>query len=106
MVVESKVRPRRAWIAAVLTLVYPGLGQLYGGQPKRALAVYLGGIMLLTAFLISGAPKFFGGLVALVLVMLLFLLWAIADAVRIARQSRDYVLKPFNRWYLYLAVWL
>lgn len=106
MAPESKARPRRAWIAALLSLALPGLGQLYAGRPKRALAVYLGGVLLIGALLIGGAPRSFGGLVAFLVVVLLFLLWMIVDAARVALRSRDYVLKPFNRWYLYLAAWL
>ncbi|HEX6899017.1 MAG TPA: signal peptidase I [Thermoanaerobaculia bacterium] len=97
-------KPRRPWIAAALTLLVPGLGQLYGGELKRALAVYLGYYCLFIALLVSGLPRTFGGLIVLLLAALLLHVWMIWDAVRIARRNTAYVLKPYNRWYLYLVV--
>jgi signal peptidase I len=99
-----KTNARRPWIAAVLTLLVPGLGQLYGGEPRRALVVYLGGISLVTALLATRVPRTFVGLIVFLLVVLLFLLWVIWDAVRIARRKTDYDLRPYNRWYFYAAV--
>jgi signal peptidase I len=97
-------RRRRPWLAALLTLFVPGLGHLYAGEPKRGLAVYLGNLLLIAGFLIGGVVKTFGGLIAFVVTILLYLLWAIWDAARVARPQRDYALRPFNRWYVYLAV--
>jgi signal peptidase I len=101
---EVAVKPRRPWIAAVLTLFVPGLGQVYGGEPKRGLAVYLGYLVCFTLFLLSGAPKVFFALIAFLVVFMLFLIWAIWDAIGVAHRNRDYVLKPFNRWYTYIAI--
>jgi signal peptidase I len=98
--------PRQPWIAAVLTLYVPGLGQLYAGEPRRALVVYLGYLSLLIGSLVSGVPRTFAGLIAFILVHLLFLIWAIWDAVHIAHLKKDYVLRVYNRWYLYIAVML
>lgn len=78
---QRRVKPRRAWVAAVLFLIAPGLGQLYAGRPKRGLAIYAGGIALIVLFLLSGALRHFAGLVAFVLTLLLFAVWVIADAV-------------------------
>lgn len=97
-------KPRRPWIAAVLSLSPPGLGQLYGGELKRALAVSLAHIGLIIGLLAVRLPGTFSGLIIFILVALSFLLWVIWDAVRIARRKKDYVLKPYNRWYLYLAI--
>lgn len=99
-----KAKPRRPWIAAVLTWLVPGLGQLYGGEPRRALVIYLGGISLITVLLVSGTTRTFFGLILCVVAVLLFLLWVIWDAVRISQRKKEYELKPYNRWYLYVAV--
>jgi signal peptidase I len=96
--------PRRPWIAAVLTLFVPGLGQLYAGEPRRALVVYLGNVSLLIGLLVSGVPRTFVGLIVFILMLLLFLIWAIWDAIHIARLKTDYALRAYNRWYLYIAV--
>src|SRR6476659_8965011 len=99
----AEVKPRRPWIAAVLALLAPGMGQLYGGELGRAAALYLGYLILLLVLLWSGLPKTFVGLVVFVVVLLTFFLWTIWDAASRARGKQDYVLKPINRWYLYVA---
>lgn len=97
-------RRRRPWLAALLTLFVPGLGHLYAGEPKRGLAIYLGNMVLIAGFLVSGVAKTFAGLIAFIAAVLLYLLWAIWDAARVARPKGDYALRPYNRWYVYLAV--
>jgi len=96
-------KPRRPFAAAVLALFVPGLGHLYAGELRRAIAVYLGYFLILLALLLSGLPKTFPGLLVFVVVLLAFYLWTIYDAARLASGKKDYVLKPYNRWYLYLA---
>jgi signal peptidase I len=87
----------------LLALILSGLGQLYAGEPWRALAVYLGSVALLSAALFSALPKTFPGLIVFVLAEMSYRLWSMWDSARIARRKQDYVLKPFNRWYWYLA---
>jgi signal peptidase I len=101
---QIREKPRRPWIAAALTLLVPGLGQLYGGEPRRALVLYLGNASLFLALLVGGVFRTFAGLIVAILAFLLFLLWMIWDAVHVARGKKDYVIKPYNRWYLYLAI--
>ena len=87
----------------MLALILSGLGQLYAGEPRRALAVYLGSVALLLGALFSVLPKTFPGLIVFVLAELSYRLWSMWDSARIARRKQDYVLAPFNRWYWYLA---
>lgn len=103
---EIPMKPRKPWIAALLTLFLPGLGQLYGGEPRRAFAVCLGYFAALSVLLLLGWPKTFLGLILLILAALSYLLWALWDAVKIARGNQNYVLKPINRWYWYAAALL
>lgn len=102
---EPKVatKPRKPWLAALLALILSGLGQLYAGEPRRALAVYLGSVALLAAALVTVLPKTFSGLIVFVLAELSYRLWSMWDSARIARRKQDYVLEPFNRWYWYVA---
>ncbi|HPQ94458.1 MAG: signal peptidase I [Thiothrix sp.] len=39
------IRPRLPWLAALLSLVFPGLGQLYNGEPNRAAWVFMGCVL-------------------------------------------------------------
>lgn len=96
--------PRRPTIAAGLTLFVSGLGQLYGGEPKRALGVFFGSVGLALGLLVCRVPRTFVGLFLSIFLALSYLLWAMWDADRIASRKKDYVLRPYNRWYLYLAV--
>ena len=97
-------RRRRPWLAALLTLLESGLGHLYAGEPRRGLAIYLGNLLLIAGFFVSGLVKAFAGLIAFFITILLYLVWTIWDAARVARPKQDYALRPFNRWYVYLAV--
>lgn len=100
----ARVKPRRPWIAALLSLLLPGLGHLYGGEPGRALAASLFQIVFVSGVFLSGALRSFSWLVLFLLVLLLFLFWVVLDAINIARQKKDYVLKRYNRWYVYAAI--
>jgi LCP family protein required for cell wall assembly len=90
--VGDGLRPRRPWLAAVLSFLYPGLGQAYAGRPRLALilAVPVTLLILVGVGLVSGT---IGGLrnnlfasdflIALLLINLVLLVWrgiAIADA--------------------------
>jgi signal peptidase I len=100
------VSRRVPWRAALLGLVGPGLGQLYGGRPLRAIVVHLlsGGIALtcISGFFIPFRP--WNIIVPLAGPLLVWLL-ALGDAVRCARMAApDYRLRPYNRWYVYLLL--
>lgn len=104
---ESRVKPRRTWLAVILTLLTPGLGHLYIGQPKKAVAFWI----LSWVFSIAGvlALLIVGG-TGLVLSLLLFtvpvgyFLFVLANVVRSTRSVRCLELRSFNRWYIYAGI--
>ncbi len=98
------LRPRKPWVAALLTLWLPGLGQLYSGQWKRASAAWLAGPLLLFVLVIAGLPRTYVGFLVWSGVGVLLLVGILWDASRLARRTSDYRLRPFNRWYLYLVL--
>jgi TM2 domain-containing membrane protein YozV len=92
-------RPRRRspFAAAFLSLLFPGLGQLYAGAPMRALAFAAGPILVLAlaagmvlrvdhiallGFLID--PTVIDALFVINLAVLIYRLVAIVDAYRVA----------------------
>jgi signal peptidase I len=102
------LRPRKPWLAAVLSLLLPGLGHLYSGEPRAASLVYLASFVVLgvavAAFFLPLAP--FNVMIGYVLVLAFYLVvcW---DAFRRAGQSGPgYELRRYNRWYVYLGVYL
>src|ERR1051326_3061047 len=103
----SPVR-RRPWVAVVMSLLLPGLGHLYAGAPRRALAFWM-----LSLAASTGAVA-----IAAVLQSRLVLLWAALAPVLIfapiawsaARTVRaagvDFLPRGYNRSYVYVAAWL
>ncbi len=96
-----EVRPRIPWLAAILSLLVPGLGQLYGGQLKRGVAFYLS---FLAFILLSGVCIASDGLS--VFLFVLFEIWVAWDAVGVAQRNREYALRPYNGWYIYAYVYV
>jgi signal peptidase I len=96
--------PRRPWVAAVLTLLLPGLGHLYAGEGRKGVSLSLGFLGLFAGCLWLKIPRSFLGFLVFVLALLAYLVWTLWDAVRIARYRPIYTLRPFNRWYLYLLL--
>ena len=102
------VKFRRPWLAALLSLITPGLGQLYCRRPKRAAAWYLvgaGGGFTVYYLLSQG-----------LLVPTLAVQWAfyvtvaaffvamLADAWLLAKRMGAVTLAWYNRWYVYLLI--
>ncbi len=106
--------PRRSWVAVVLTLLLPGLGHLYAGAPRRALFVYMlsllvGAVAVATLAILSATTlPIMLVMVSLILVPgVLFATLVARDAVLQARRTGStYVLRRYNRWYVYAALFL
>jgi TM2 domain-containing membrane protein YozV len=87
-------------VAALLSGLIPGLGQLYNKQWVKGMA-YLVGVIVLTATLgriadpsqlagsaSTGAPlDHVGQIVILLLLLLGLVIWSMVDAARVARRS-------------------
>lgn len=101
---SATISPRRPWVAAVLSLIQPGLGHLYVGRPGLALIPPLVGSLLfallyLGALYVPRAP--FNVVLPLLLLLLIWLAIPI-HAVLVAKHTgRAYVFRPYNRWYVY-----
>jgi signal peptidase I len=105
--------PRRPWVAVILTLLLPGLGHLYAGAPQRGLFVYLlsllVGLAAAAAFTVLSATTvpFVLVTVSEILAAVLFVTLVARDAVlRARRAGPSYVLRRYNRWYVYTALFL
>jgi signal peptidase I len=100
------VAPRRAWVAGLLTWLAPGLGQLYAGAPVRAVAVQCAATLAFAAtFWLAVSLPAPTSVLALYLGIVGVLLVPIIDAVRVAQRAPPtYVLRWYNRWYIYLAL--
>jgi signal peptidase I len=99
-------RKRRPWVAALATLVQPGLGHLYAGTPARAGAAVLisfAALPLWGVCLLLFTPRPDLALVVSLLILSITI-WLALDAARSAkRQPAEYMLRPYNRWHIYAA---
>ncbi|PKM29190.1 MAG: signal peptidase I [Gammaproteobacteria bacterium HGW-Gammaproteobacteria-11] len=100
------LKKRSPLLAAALSLLAPGLGHVYAGNARKGLLL-LGtpyGMALLVGF--AGLFSTFYGLVGLLLFLIAFYMFAIVSAVRLALRQHEYQLRPYNRWYGYLGIFI
>lgn len=98
--------PRRWWLAALLSLAVCGLGQVYSGQPRKGVLLYLLQwplVLLASRAMVSPVP--FSLAVLLLLLALLLRAFAIGDAIVAAIGEGIAVPRrlPYDRWYVYLV---
>ena len=101
-------RPRRPWGAAILSILVPGLGHVYGGAPRRALFAFVAYYTAGTLFVLATAawPSIIVlasglGFMALLIVIIAW------DSARTARGAGSlYALKVYNRWFVYTSALL
>ena len=100
-------KDRKAWIAAVLGLAYPGVGHLYAGQVRAAVALMAAVPLLAAPLVVAGAvhlPRplniigLWGGLGAVLLV------GSLGGGLAANRAPRPFQLGPANRWWLYAGL--
>ena len=101
---DDGVRPRKPWIAGALSFVCPGLGQLYNGQTAKA-GVLLA-LCLSEALLLFAAHKGLAAVAAACVAVAAIHTYATADAALAAVRRPGYALRPFNRGYVYLLIFL
>jgi signal peptidase I len=102
---------RKGWIAVSLGLVMTGLAQIYNGQMLKGICLYLFSLILVVVgFSISVHLQdryLFIGLLLTLALMVAIYIFSIIDGYRTAiAKGTGYILKPYNRWYAYLAIWI
>jgi signal peptidase I len=99
MSVNSRTNP--ILISILLSILFPGLGQMYAGKGRKAIVFAAATILLyilLTQFFMA---SFIGVLVFLVL-YIAFRIWVLVDAI--LSCSREKIEKKYNRWYIVVLV--
>src|SRR6185295_2048791 len=101
---------RRPWIAALLSFIMPGLGQVYGGMlPRGLIWMLLCGISSVAGLLILSHPTAYSWTLGCVAGLAQIAIWIAGaiDSYRCAlRCKADYELKDYNRWYVYVLLLL
>jgi len=99
---ESK--KRKKIIALLLSIITPGLGQIYNGQLKKGVIFYLAGFLLIFLLAMTGLQYQFYGAIALVLIAICWRLFIISDALFVAIKIKERTLRPYNKWFIYLLI--
>jgi signal peptidase I len=94
-----------------LGFMMPGLGQIYNGELVKGASFFI--IIMVTMFvgirgslLLPDSLLIYGALTTMITSAALYI-WSIVEAFNTASKSNaSYILKPYNRWYFYLAMWL
>ena len=97
---------RRIWLAILLSLIMPGLGQIYCGRFKRGLVLYFMHILplpiVISLLYLSNSPALMHIAIVLILTSIMVLLGAILDSVFLAiRTASGYQLKDYNNPVVY-----
>ena len=97
---------RRIWLAVLLSLIMPGLGQIYCGRFKRGLILNFLNILplpiIIGLFSLSDSPALMQIAIVLILASVMVLLAAILDSAFLAkRAAAGYQLKDYNNPVIY-----
>jgi signal peptidase I len=101
---------RRPWIAAILSLIMPGLGQVYNGLlPRGLIWMLLCGISSVAGLLILSHPMAYSWTLGCAAGLAQVAIWIVGtiDSYRCAlRCKADYELKDYNHWHVYVLLLL
>jgi signal peptidase I len=100
---------RHIWIAVMLSLILPGLGQIYCGKLARGLLLSILNTVPVSLIFIAILFENMLMLVLIAVVLTVFdiiiQLIAIIDSIYLVKSvGPDYKLKDYNRWYVYLLL--
>lgn len=101
---QPTFKPRNAFVAFSLSLILPGLGQMYNGQQKKAILFFVSLRLVPFLFGITRGATIFWGLFALLVIEVGLRIYFLIDAVQNARRQKNYVLKSYNTWYHYMII--
>jgi signal peptidase I len=96
---------RSPLIAALFSLLVPGLGQVYVGRPVRGAAWFCAilAVEAATLYFMFNQPRFW--MIALsIAAWLAATLFQIGEAAVLARRATHYQLQRYNKWYVYVAL--
>ena len=99
--VVHNIYKRRIWLAVLLSLIMPGLGQVYCGRLKRGLVLNFLNILplpiIIGLFSLSNSPALMQIVIALILAGGIVQLTAIFDSAFLAKRAGEgYQLKDYN----------
>ncbi len=110
MSVSTEPKKRRAWLAALLSLLLPGLGQIYNRQVRLALVLIILAALLSMparwAIAAASADSVIPIATIVLVIGLVIPLFAIVQAAVGARRASDIPLAWYNRWFVYAGLYV
>jgi signal peptidase I len=100
----GNLKKRKPILALILSLLTPGLGQVYNGQFKKGISYLVGFYLVYLVF--SFLLLTFHGMIFYLIVTMGFFFFIVIGAFRRANKLKAITLKPFNKWYIYLMIFL
>lgn len=102
-------RPRKKWVAILLTLLMPGLGHYYNGRIRQAiLFFFINDIVFVICLILIHLTESFSILVFGFILIILIWIYILINAIRITiNNSTQYFQSRFNNaWYKYLVAFI
>ncbi|MBX7224985.1 MAG: signal peptidase I [Chitinophagales bacterium] len=99
-----KIIPRNGFIAFLLSLLTPGLGQIYNGQPNKAAWFLFFLLSIPMIFNFAKGTTTFYGLVVFIVYVVSWKIFIIIDAIRNANRQKNFIPKSYNTWYYHLLI--
>lgn len=100
---ENTPSPRKPWIALLLSIAQPTLGQIYNGQVAKGLCFALLSVLALP---ICGYFRLFNNFSSMLVVVtpaMALWIYLIVDSYATAKKLRGFVPTRWNRWYIYVV---
>jgi len=101
---KEKVNSRKKLLAFLLSALVPGLGQLYNGQLSKSVIYSIGLLTLPIGFNLLGLKPYFWAYAVLIILLIVLRLAIAIEAALTAGRTKDFQLKNYNKWYIYLAI--
>lgn len=101
---EDQIKKRNLFIAFLLSIFSPGLGQFYNGQLKKGALLFSLVIIFLLLCSVFNVASTYLGFLFIAIILILFKIYILTDAMIIASKNKKYVLKSYNRWYYYVSI--
>jgi len=97
-----ETKTRNPIIAVVLSLVTPGLGQIYNGELRKGLVFYFLLSLFPLLLLLAKLQYTFTGMLVLLFALITPYFANAGEACFTARKKNAIILKPYNKWYFYI----
>ena len=102
---------RKKWLAVVMGLSMPGMGQIYNGELVKGISVFIIFLALyLVGFqftvLLSDRLLMIGVICTIAVTIAIYAIAAIGAFRKAQKLNAAYQPTRFNRWYFYVAVWM